>query len=211
MRILPTSLLAAALVLGALPMVAPRVEAKTGVLRCQMADGSYAYTNKACSAFGAKSTPLPGEVLNRIERDQRREARLNGIELADASSMPLQAGVRRSVQRGCAGDPRQLAADLTASVAIRDVNRVAESFDWAGMSNAQAQRVMSRLEHLSTQLVTDAEYYDASMGGQVMFADSRGGSDGAAGQMQVTVVDDGNESVLDFDVRRDEGCYFLQY
>jgi hypothetical protein len=79
------------------------------------------------------------------------------------------------------------------------------------MSNAQAQRVMSRLEHLSTQLVTDAEYFDASMGGQVMFADSRGGSDGAAGQMQVTVVDDGNESVLDFDVRRDEGCYFLQY
>ena len=115
------------------------------------------------------------------------------------------------MQRGCAGDPGQLAADLTASVAMRDVNRVAESFDWAGMSNAQAQRVMSRLEHLSTQLVMDVAYFDASIGGQVMLADAGGGSDGAAGQMQVTMVDDGNESVLDFDVRRDEGCYFLQY
>jgi len=211
MRILPTSLLAAALVLATLPMVATRVEAKTGVLRCQMSDGSYAYTNKACGAFGAKSVPLPGEVMNRIERDQRREARLNGIEVADASSMPLQVGARRSVQRGCAGDPRQLAMDLTASVAMHDVNRVAESFDWAGMSNAQAQRVMSRLERLSTQLVMDAEYFDATIGGQVMVADAGGGSDGSAGQMQVTISDGDTESVLDFDVRRDEGCYFLQY
>jgi len=125
--------------------------------------------------------------------------------------MPLQVGVRRSVQRGCAGDPRQLAMDLTASVAMHDVNRVAESFDWAGMSNAQAQRVMSRLERLSTQLVMDAEYFDATLGGQVMVADAGGGSDGSAGQMQVTISDGGTESVLDFDVRRDEGCYFLQY
>ena len=212
MRILPSSVIVATLMLAALPVVAPRVEAKTGVLRCQMPDGSYAYTNKACNAFGAKATPLPGEVLNRIERDQRREARLNGIELADApSSMPLQVGVRRAVQGGCAGDPRQLAADLTASVAMRDVNRVAESFDWAGMSNAQAQRVMSRLEHLSTQVVMDAEYFDATIGGQVMVADAGGGTDGSAGQMQVTIADGSISTVIDFDVRRDEGCFFLKY
>jgi len=79
MRILPTSLLAAALVLATLPMVAPRVEAKTGVLRCQMSDGSYAYSNKACSSFGAKAIPLPADVLNRIESHQRHEARFKGI------------------------------------------------------------------------------------------------------------------------------------
>mgnify|MGYP006376866509 CR=1 FL=1 len=210
MRILPTSLLTATLVLAALPMVAPRVEAKTGVLRCQMSDGSHAYSNKACSAFGAKAMPLPADVLNRIESDQRREARLRGIELADAPSKPLQVGVRHAVQRGCADDPRQLSADLTASVAMRDVNRVAESFDWEGMSNAQAQRVMSRLERLSTQVVVDAEYFDASIGGHVMLADAGRGDGGSAGQMQVTFADGNNESTLVFGVRRDEGCYFLK-
>ena len=211
MRILPTSLLTATLMFAALPMLAPRVEAKAGVVRCQMSDGSYAYSNKACSAFGAKAMPLPADVLNRIESDQRREARLNGIEVTDASSMPLQVGARRAVQRGCAGDPRQLAADLTASVAMKDVNRVAESFDWAGMSHAQAQRVMSRLERLSTQVVMDAEYFDATLGGQVMLADAGRAYDGSTGQMQVTIADGSNESILDFDVRRDEGCYFLKY
>ena len=211
MRILPTSLLTATLMLAALPLLAPRVEAKAGVVRCQMSDGSHAYSNKACSALGAKAMPLPAAVLNRIESDQRREARLNGFEVTDASSIPLQVGVRRAVQRGCAGDPRQLAVDLTASVAMRDVNRVAESFDWAGMSNAQAQRVMSRLERLSTQVVVDAEYFDATIGGQVMLADAGRAYAGSTGQMQVTIADGSNESVLDFDVRRDEGCYFLKY
>jgi len=211
MRILPTSMLAATLMIAALPMVAPSVEAKTGVLRCQMADGTYAYTNKACGAFGAKSIPLSGEVLNRIERDQRREARLNGVDDAQASPMPLQVGMRRSVQRGCAADPGRFAADRTGSGGWGDVNRVAESFDWAGMSHAQAQRVMARLERLSTQVVVDAEYFDGSIGGQVLFADAGGGIDGSAGQMQVTVADGPRESVLDFAVRRDEGCYFLQY
>lgn len=211
MRILPTSLLTATLVLAALPMLAPRVEAKAGVVRCQMSDGSHAYSNKACSAFGAKATPLPAAVLNRIESDQRREAKLNGIEPADASSMPLQTGERRAVQRGCAGDPRQLAVDLAASVAMRDVNRVAESFDWAGMSHAQAQHVMSRLERLSTQVVRDAEYFDGTLGGQVMLGDAGRAYDGATGQMQVTIAEGNNESIVDFDVRRDEGCYFLKY
>lgn len=213
MRIFSTSVIAATMMLAALPTVAPRVEAKTGVLRCQMSDGSYAYSNKACSAFGAKAMPLPADVLNRIEGDQRREARLSGVELADTSStsMPLQVGVRRAVQRGCAADPHQLAADLAASVAMHDVNRVAESFDWAGMSNAQAQRLMSRLERLSTQVVMDSEYFDATFGGQMMVADAGGASDGSAGQMQVTLADGDSQSVLDFDVRRDEGCYFLKY
>jgi hypothetical protein len=211
MRILPTSVIAATFLIAALPVMTPRVEAKTGVLRCQMADGTSVYTNKACAAFGAKSVPLPGHVLDHIEREQRHEARLNGIDLADASSTPLRVGMRRSVQGGCAADPRQLAADLTASVAMRDVNRVAESFDWAGMSNAQAHQVMVRLERLSAQMVMDAEYFDATVGEQAVFADAGRASDGLAGQMQVTVSAGNSASVLDFEVRRDEGCYFLQY
>lgn len=211
MRTLSASAIAAAILLTVLPTVPQRAEANTGVLRCQMPDGTSVYTNKACSAFGAKATPLSGEMLNRIEREQRHEARLTGIEPAADPLQPMQASVRRSVQRGCAGSPEQLAADLAASMALRDVNRIAESFDWAGMQNAQAQRVMSKLERLSVQTMRDAEYFDASIGGQVMFADASGSADGAAGLMQVTFDNDAGTSVMDFDVQRDDGCYFLRY
>ncbi len=123
----------------------------------------------------------------------------------------MQASVRRAVQGGCADSPQQLAADFAASVAMRDVNRVAESFDWAGMQNAQAQRVMSELERLTAQVVMDAEYFDATIGGQLMFADASGSIDGPAGLMQVTFDNGQGTSVMDFDVQRDQGCYFLRY
>lgn len=211
MRTFSASAIAAAILLAALPAVPQRVEANTGVLRCQMPDGTSVYTNKACSALGAEATPLSGEVLNRIEREQRHEARLNGIEPTEDPLQPMQASVRRSVQGGCAGSPQQLSADLAASVAMRDVNRVAESFDWAGMQNAQAQRVMSKLERLSEQVVTDAEYFDASIGGQVLFADAGVSTSSSAGLMQVTLDNGDGTSVMDFDVQRNQGCYFLRY
>lgn len=211
MRTMSASALAAAILLAALPAVPQRAEATTGVLRCQMPDGTSVYTNKACAAFGAKAVPLPGEVLDRIEREQRYEARLAGVAPSDQPLQPMQASVRRAVQSGCADSPGQLAADLAASVAMQDVNRVAESFDWAGMPNAQAQRVMLNLEQLARQVVTDAEYFDATLGGQVLYADAGGASDGAAGMMQVTFDNGRGTTTMDFDVRRDEGCYFLRY
>lgn len=211
MRTVSASALVAAILLATLPAVPRRAEANTGVLRCQMPDGTSVYTNKACSAFGAKAMPLSGEVLNRIEREQRHEARLAGIEPLQDPLQPMQASMRRAVQGGCADSPRQLAADFAASVAMRDVNRVAESFDWAGMQNAQAQRVMSELERLTAQVVMDAEYFDATIGGQLMFADASGSIDGPAGLMQVTFDNGPGTSVMDFDVQRDQGCYFLRY
>lgn len=211
MRTFSASAIAAAILLAALPTVPQRAEANTGVLRCKMPDGTSVYTNKACSAFGAKATPLSAEVLNRIEREQRYEARLTGIEPAADPLQTIQASVRRAPQSGCADSPQQLAADLAASVAMRDVNRVAESFDWAGMQNAQAQRVMMKLEGLATQTISNAEYFDATIGGQTMFADAGGASDGPAGLMQVTFDNGDGTVVLDFDVQRDQGCYFLRY
>lgn len=211
MRTLSASAFAATLLLAALPAVPQRAEANTGVLRCQMPDGTSVYTNKACSAFGAKATPLSADVLNRIEREQRHEAKLTGVEPAANPLQTIQASVRRAPQSGCADTPQQLAADLAASVAMRDVNRVAESFDWAGMQNAQAQRVMIKLEGLARQVVSDAEYFDATIGGQQLYADASATSDGPAGLMQVTFDNGDGRTVMDFDVRRDQGCYFLRY
>ena len=211
MRTLSASAIAAALLIAALPAVPQRAAANTGVLRCQMPDGTSECTNKACGAFGAKASPLSAETLNRIEREQRYEAKLTGVEPADDPLQTIQASVRRAPQTGCADSPQQLAMDLAASVAMRDVNRVAESFDWAGMQNAQAQSVMKKLEGLATRVVSDAEYFDASIGGELALADAGGYSDGPAGLMQVTFEDARGTMVMDFDVQRDQGCYFLRY
>lgn len=180
--------------------------AATGVLRCAMPDGSYAYTNTACSSMGGKAVPLPADVLNRIERERRYESAITGEPLADtgllASAAP--SGARRPLNSGCAASPEQLARDLQSSMAMGDVNRIAESFDWAGMQHASAMQVMSRLERLGGQAMVDAEYFDATIGMGAIEA-------GASGVMQVVLENSGARTVADFDVRRASGCYFLRY
>jgi len=201
-----TSALAATLLLAALPSIPQRADASAGVLRCQLPDGTSLYTNKACGDLGGKAVPLPAEVLDRIARERRYEARLTGLPghmlaLADGAPRMAQAGPRRAVANGCARDPQQLALDLQASLALRDVNRVAESFDWAGMRNAQAQAVMDQLGRLATrEALVDAEFFDAELG----TADE-------AGLMQVTFENDGATRVDAFEVSLDSGCYFLRY
>ena len=49
---------AAIVLLAAMPATAP-VQATSAILRCQSPDGTLVYTDKACSAFGAKSAPMP--------------------------------------------------------------------------------------------------------------------------------------------------------
>ncbi len=95
-----------------------------------------------------------------------------------------------------------------------DVNRIAESFDWAGMGNQQAQRIMARLEQLAHRPISDASFFDASAGAGALFADAGdqpGAGQDKAGLLQVTFDAGNGNSVVDFDVRRDQGCYFLRY
>jgi dTMP kinase len=149
---------------------------------------------------------LAGAAPDRIERERRYESALTGEPLVDtgllASAAP--SGARRPMSSGCAATPEQLARDLQASMAMGDVNRMAESFDWAGMQHASAMQVMARLERLGVQALVDAEYFDATIGiGAVDAA--------ASGVMQVVLDDAGARTVADFDVRRSSGCYFLRY
>ena len=220
MRPLMSSALAASMILAVLPTIPQRAQATTGVLRCQMPDGTSVYTNKACNSWGAKSLPLPADVLGRIATDQRRELKLAALQSgldADALSNPLAdtspvAPPRRPPARGCATTPEQLAMDLQGSVALGDVNRVAESFDWAGMGNEQAQRIMARLQQVAHRPVRGTEYFDASLGEGVPFADAGSeATDGAAGLLQVTFDAGNGDAIVDLDVRRDKGCYFLRY
>lgn len=216
--LLATASVAAAIATAvALPVVPRDAHATTSVLRCQMPDGTSLYTNKACSSFGGKPAAMDAGLLNRIKSEQRREVRQvaqqNG-EDPEAALAELDAdrmltslvATRRPVASGCAGTPEQLAADLQASLGINDVNRVAESFDWTGMRNEQAQLVFKQLERMAaSQQVVDADYFAASISYGGVASSNRG-------LMQLTLASTGSATTVDnYEVTRQQGCYFLRY
>ena len=108
--------------------------------------------------------------------------------------------------------------DLHASLAMGDVNRVAESYDWAGMSNEAGQRTMDRLQALIGRPVLDSRYLDASFGlvgsgSMLASADTSAPVAAGSGMLQILLGDgDGSHATsIDFDVHRYEGCYFVAF
>lgn len=204
-RSLLASLVATLLLVGA-PLPGP-VQATSAILRCQSADGTLVYTDKACSAFGAKAAPMSGTLLTRIYRDESKfdEADVGG------ASLPA-AGARRAPSAGCARTPTQLAMDLRASMAMGDVNRVAESYHWVGMSSREGERTIDRLQQLTGKPVLDSHYFDARISlASLDGVDAATGVGGDAGMLQVVLGDDGSRSAVDFNVHRYAGCYFVTF
>ena len=216
---------AAVLFAATVPMPAP-VEAASGIQRCQSPDGTLVYTDKACAAFGAKATPMSGELLTRIAHEEAMSARAGGLEGTVDAAIPLDTGRlasassgRRSPASGCARTPTQLQMDLRGALLLGDVNRVAESYHWVGMSSKAGERTLDRLQHLVGRQVIDSQYFDARIG----FADAGGyadastllsdasGGDGDAGMLQLVLGDDGARSMVDFDVHKYAGCYFVSF
>jgi hypothetical protein len=204
--------LAATLLLVAAPMAVP-VQATSAILRCQSPDGTLVYTDKACSAFGAKAAPISGNLLTRIYRDESHFADSDA-----AGALPEVA--RRDPSAGCARTPTQLAMDLRASLAMGDVNRVAESYHWVGMSTREGEHTIDRLQALTGKPVVDSHYFDAQI--QMASLDDAGVNPeateagtsaigGEAGMLQLVLGDDGSRSAIDFDVHRYAGCYFVTF
>lgn len=219
------TLAAATVAMTAAPLPAP-VAAAGGIQRCESADGTLVYTDKACAAFDARPTPMSGELLTRIAREEALSARAGGLAGTVDAALPL-AGLipagtplgRRSPASGCARTPTQLQMDLRTSLALGDVNRVAESYHWAGMSSKAGERMLDRLQHLAGRRAVDSQYYDARIGfagsggfadAATLLADASGGN-GEAGILQLQLGNDGNRSLVDFDVHRYKGCYFVSF
>jgi hypothetical protein len=214
-------------VIGASPL-ARHAQAGTGIQRCQAPDGSSVYTDKACAAIGARAVPMSGQLLTTIAREEARAEAATlqgGLEsgmafagYADAET-PLASNTaavgRRSASGGCARSPTQLAMDLRGAFALGDVNRIAESYHWVGMSHKGASRIMERLESLARHDIADTQYFNAqigSAGGMEGWSASESSIGGSAGILQVTFSDDGRPlSVTDFDVERYADCYFVRF
>ncbi|MET0718904.1 MAG: hypothetical protein ABWY34_10965 [Pseudoxanthomonas sp.] len=183
----------------------------TGALqRCEAADGTVAYTDRACATLGAKAKALPGELLTRIAREQA--AYENTADFDDTDILVANAG-RRSPVSGCARSKRQLALDIQGSLALHNVNRLAESYHWVGQSNRQAQQHMLRLERMASQKLKDARYFDAAMGSGAMGGGMESAEAGAASSSGIVQLSLGNAStqqVVDLEVLQYSGCYFVR-
>jgi hypothetical protein len=205
------------LLLSGIQAPAP-LHAASAILRCKSPDGTLVYTDKACGAFGAKAAPIPGELLGRIYRD---EARFGDGDSSIPTAQMATVG-RRAASDGCAHTPTQLAMDLRGSLALGDVNRVAESYHWVGMSSRQGERTLDRLQGLIGKPVLDSHYFDAQIGaavdgtpvggGGAMLASNDASIGGDAGMLQLVLGGgDTARSAIDFDVHRYAGCYFVTF
>lgn len=229
---LSTTLVAA---LAALPAPMP-AEAATedSVVRCVSPDGTIGYTDRSCAVFGTQAVPMDPELAARIAADRGYAADFGD----DTSGMPMGDGYgfdadsamivqpvagRRSPASGCARNPAQLANDLEASVALGDVNRIAESYHFAGMSTAAGERVLDRLGRYAGRVVLESQYFAGGMASATADNDgasldgslpvASGGQGTAAAMVRLVFAgDDGAATAaLDLDVERYAGCYFVSF
>src|SRR3546814_3497097 len=103
--------------------------------------------------MGQRRDPLAGTV------DASRPL---GAGTMGADAMPIG---RRSPESGCAKSAGQLASDLHGALALGDVNRIAESYHWAGMSAEAGRPIMDRLQDLSTKTVIDVRSFGGRFSG----------------------------------------------
>ena len=224
---LSTTLVAA---LAAIPAPMP-AEAATedSITRCISPDGTIGYTDGSCAVFGAQSVPMDPELAARIASD-RAYAAASGDDAsgapagfdADSAMLVQPVAGRRSPASGCARNPAQLANDLEASVALGDVNRIAESYHFAGMSTAAGERVLDRLQRYAGRVVVTSQYFGGGMASAATGSDglldggmaSAAAWPGSAPSMVRLVFagDDGAATAsLDLDVERYAGCYFVRF
>jgi hypothetical protein len=207
-RLFPLSILAVGLL--AAP-ASPDAMATTGIMKCATPEGIAIYTDHACEP-GAKAVPMPGQLLARIARDEARSPDATDGFGGDTLPVPR----RRSVAAGCARTPTQLERDLRASIALGDVNRVAESYHWVGISTREGERVLDRLQRMAREPVVDTHYFDAAIPSSPLGVDaiqlaSATPGPGPAGMLQVQLGRGMQASVVDLDVERYAGCYFVEF
>ncbi|WP_460712364.1 hypothetical protein [Lysobacter terrae] len=190
-----------------------RASGEAAIQRCEAADGNSVYTDKSCALFQARPTRISDDLSLRLALDKASRSTDDDLSMdfyRDASeALPEANPGRRSAAAGCARSPQQLSRDLVGAFALHDVNRVAESYHWVGMSQRQALPVMKQLERLSAKPLADARFLNAWIGsgdtGSVEAAATAMPRDN--GLMQLVFAGDGR--IVDFEVRRYAGCYFI--
>jgi len=103
------------------------------VHRCEGMDGKPVFTDKRCEDVGAMDA-LPRPATPTIGN--------TGIS-------PLRGGCSRTLN--------DLVQRITYAIDNRDVNQLASAYQWAGTSDAQANRILDRLEDIVERPLLDVE------------------------------------------------------
>ncbi|WP_386665205.1 hypothetical protein [Lysobacter korlensis] len=186
-------------------------QASGSIVRCEAPGGRVIYTDRACETFGARPSPMSGELLKRIASD-RPQSDMPDAALTFARSLDAPAPGRRSPTAGCARTPVQLARDLEGSLALRDLNRLAESYHWVGHTHRQAHPVLQRLDRLNRRPLQDVQFFDVQISPAAFReATSFRQGDGMSGLLQLSFGEGGAYEVVDFEVQRYAGCYFVRF
>jgi len=195
-----------------LTLAAPARSAPGAIVRCTTPEGGSVYTDRACASSGARPAPMSDALVARLVAEAHVVQDQGGEASLPVGATPTRVApiTRRPAAEGCARSPHQLADDVRGSLVLGDVNRLAESYHWVGMRTREGRATLARLARLLGHPAIDSQYYGAQMtalddtGG-----DARGGGDG--GVLQVVLAGDGAPTIVEFDVRRYAGCYFVRF
>ena len=121
-----TALCAAAFISFSAPAHAQKVQ------RCTTLSGEKVYSDKPCEDIGA---------IDRLPQ-------ITGDRAATRGSSSLYRG-------GCSRTLSDLVYQISAAVEARDVNRLASVYQWSGISNESANRILDRLEAVVNRPLVD--------------------------------------------------------
>lgn len=117
----------ALLVLLALASLAWPRDAGAQIHRCTTTDGRVIYTDQRCEALGAKERPAEAAA-------------------PDTGPKALGAGGSRLYRGGCSRTLQDLVYELRTAIDAQDANRLSGITHWVGVSEAQANAMMDRLD-----------------------------------------------------------------
>jgi hypothetical protein len=126
-------LLIAAVLLSLAVMMVPARAADLN--RCIGADGNPVFTDKPCEDVGATLRPQPPAA-------------------APSGSAPAGSGpstMRLAHSRDCARTPDALREGLRSALATGDVNQVAAFYHWPGISSAESEGILTRLQTIAAR------------------------------------------------------------
>ena len=156
------------------------------VRHCVSAEGTDVYTDKRCDQVDAVPAPPRAPVA------------------AGAIARPT----------GCARTLRDLAFELQAAIDSQDVNRLAASYDWDGMSTRSGYAILERLAAIARRpLVGIVPLYGSAV------ADAAAGADLAdvvhrrpsALRLDQVARDTASPAPTVLSLRRDLGCWWVRF
>jgi hypothetical protein len=151
------------------------------VRRCVAPDGTLVFTDRRCADVGA-------------------------VERAREDTTPATTRLQ-GYRNACPRTLRDLVDELHMAIDTRDVNRLAAIYQWAGLSNASAYRVMDRLDAIAARPLADI--------GPVYGGDAQSATETAprrppvALRLEQTLANGSTPSHTVLGLRRALGCWWI--